>query len=78
MSFPLPNGTRVRLLDSEPNRELAEKTGFNPTGMTGTIMKNFLYYHVAVDGVKAIPSLPDNVLCLLPDEIEVIDGDADS
>ena len=66
-------GTRVRLLPSLVNDNFARHTGFDPTGKLGTVQKHFLYYFVKLDDeIPPTEGVRDNVLCLLPDEIEVL------
>ena len=81
MSFPLPDGTRVRLLRSPVNDSFKHHTGFDLVGKTGVIVKNYIYYHVLMDedchAALEVISIMDHTLCLLPDEIEVIDADTD-
>lgn len=72
MTMLLP-GTRVRLLPSRVNDNFARHTGFNPTGKLGTVEKYFIYYFVKLDDlIPPTEGVRDNVLCLLPDEIEVV------
>ena len=68
----IPAGTRVKLLPSNVNENLKQKTGIDLAGRTGVVLNWALYYRIQLDEPIGYKGLPDDCVCLLLDEFEVL------